>query len=453
MRLTLSGRLRLDGAPPALAAELCDRLSVPNEAYHQAVKQGRYAGHLPERLSYVRAMGPTSMELPRGTVALVRHLAREHGLHLELVDRTLTLPEVDFNFSGSLRDYQAEALAQVTRWPCATLQSPTGSGKTCMALAAIAHRRQPTLVVVHTSTLLNQWLARAESFLGLSRDEIGVVGGGRCTVGERLTIGVINSVAEHTAELAPHIGHLIVDECHRSPGRRYAKTIGSFPARYVLGLSATPWRSDGLSDVVSWLLGPTHRVSSAPLVESGHVLPAEVRWVETTFSSTVDVAASYSQALSELTADDDRNALVALQVAQVARELPGVVLVLSDRRAHCEALQGLLQAQGIDAAVLTGDLSPKVREAVLSTVRNGEARVMVATAQLVGEGFDLPEIAAVVLATPARFDGRVLQAVGRALRPAPGKQVALVLDFLDHREPVFAASARARSKVYQRLAA
>jgi superfamily II DNA or RNA helicase len=447
VRLIVANRLTVQDAPPALERELCQRLTVPNPKHVGAVKAGRYAGHLPERLAY-HARTADGLVGPRGAEAIVRSMAREHECHLEVVDRSRVLPEVDVSFCGELRPYQADALKRVTRWPSAVLRAPTGSGKTVMALAAIAQRRQPALVVVHTGTLADQWVSRAETFLGIPAAEVGRIGGGRCELGDRLTVAVINSLAKHAQVVAPQVGHLVVDEAHRVAGRRYARTVGAFDARYRLGLSATPWRSDGLTDVVSWILGPTCKVDRAPLVEAGAVLPAEVSVRETAFRSTCDASGQYQAALGELVEDPDRNAMIAQDVAQAVADEPGLALVLTDRRAHCEALQGALAARNVPAVVMTGELTQREREAALGAVRAGKARVIVATAQLVGEGFDLPEIGAVFMATPVKFDGRVLQLVGRALRPAPGKVRATVVDYVDREEPVFAASARARQKIY-----
>ena len=63
-------------------------------------------------------------------------------------------------------------------------KAPTGSGKTCMALKVIAERQQPALIVVHTKELMDQWVDRIQSFLGLSSAEFGRIGNGKTTLGE-----------------------------------------------------------------------------------------------------------------------------------------------------------------------------------------------------------------------------------------------------------------------------
>ena len=120
------------------------------------------------------------------------------------------------------------------------IEAGTGSGKTVMALALIARRRQPTLVIVHTKELLGQWQERVQHFLGT---EPGQVGDGRFVLAP-ITIAIVNSARSHVTELVPHFGQLIVDECHRVPASLFTDVVCRFDCHYLLGLSATAFRSD-----------------------------------------------------------------------------------------------------------------------------------------------------------------------------------------------------------------
>jgi superfamily II DNA or RNA helicase len=152
--------------------------------------------------------------------------------------------------------------------------------------------------------------------------------------------------------------------------------------------------------------------------------------------------------LSELTADPQRNALIADDVAQEARNGGGVCLVLSDRKAHCEALLALLADRGVEATLLTGDLSNGERQAVVEAVNTGRVKALVATGQLIGEGFDCKALSTLFLGTPIKFNGRLQQYLGRVLRPAPGKDKAKVFDYVDEKVGVLKAAAEARRRVY-----
>jgi superfamily II DNA or RNA helicase len=100
--------------------------------------------------------------------------------------------------------------------------------------------------------------------------------------------------------------------------------------------------------------------------------------------------------------------------------------------------------------VLTGDLSNTARADIVRRLEENEVKVLVATAQLIGEGFDSKQLSTLFLATPIKFSGRLLQCLGRILRPAPGKDTATVYDY---RDPVgvLRAAAKSRSRVYERV--
>jgi len=138
-------------------------------------------------------------------------------------------------------------------------------------------------------------------------------------------------------------------------------------------------------------------------------------------------------------------------VADEVHGHPGISLVLSDRRAHCENLQTLLRYRfKVDAELMTGEMPVQERQAVVARLNAGLARVVIATGQLIGEGFDCRGLTTLFLATPVRFSGRVLQYLGRVLRPAPGKHKARVFDYVDVQVETLVKAANSRRRVYLR---
>ena len=121
--------------------------------------------------------------------------------------------------------------------------------------------------------------------------------------------------------------------------------------------------------------------------------------------------------------------------------------MVSDRVAHCRTLAGLLAGQGVSAPVLTGQAAPENRAQIVADVQAGRTAVLIATLQLIGEGFDCPGLSTLVLATPIKFEGRLVQVVGRIMRPAEGKR-ARVIDYVDEHIPVLRRSAAARRAVF-----
>jgi superfamily II DNA or RNA helicase len=375
-------------------------------------------------------------------------IARRLGETFQIEDRRRVLPEVDFQFRGQLRIFQQEAVKPILCRDMGTLAAPPGSGKTVMALYMVSQRKQPALIIVHTKELLNQWTNRIEQFLGIPSSGVGRIGDGERKVGEKISVALVQSLYKCASQVFPHVGYLIVDECHRTPSRTFTEAVSAFDCRFITGLSATPWRRDRLSKLIFWYVGDvTHQANEEDLLETGYVLRAEVITRETGFQPASNPSTEYSRMLSELTEDPARNGLIAGDVAKEASNGGGICLVLSDRKAHCRTLQGLLSQLGVKSEVLTGDLSDEDRKLIVDNLTAGRIKVLIATGQLIGEGFDCKRLSTLFLTTPIRFDGRLIQYLGRILRTAPGKEKARVYDYVDP-VPVLQVAAAARRRVY-----
>ncbi len=194
-----------------------------------------------------------------------------------------------------------------------------------------------------------------------------------------------------------------------------------------------------------------HEVDADHLREIGAILKPEVITRETGFTWCGDQSGEYQRLLSDLTQDEMRNALIAQDVKRELAREAGTALVVSDRVGHLEALAACLRALGEDMTLLTGRVPTAQREAIVERIRAGKVRVLGSTVQLIGEGFDAPGLASLFLATPIKFSGRLLQVVGRVLRPQTGK-VPRVFDYIDP-VGVLTASAKARAETYRRIAA
>ncbi|MGD9331628.1 MAG: DEAD/DEAH box helicase [Desulfobacterales bacterium] len=452
IEMKLSNVLRIQSPPAALTKWLIPTLTIPNPKWLENERMGRWNRKTPRELKFYRKVRGGGIHIPRGFTGNLLRQCRRMGIAYDLVDQRRMMPETEMEFHGQLKPFQDDAVARMTTKDFGTLSAPTGSGKTVMGLYLIARRRQPTIVIVHTKDLAHQWVARIHQFLGIPEKAIGFIGGGRRQVGPQITVALVQSLYKCAAQLAPSMGHLVVDECHRTPSRTFTEAVRAFDARYMLGLSATPWRRDRLSKLIFWHLGNVqHEIASEGLVASGDVLSAEIVIRETAFRPYFDPVSEYSRMLSELTEDKERNLLIVKDIATACGQRSGVCLVLSDRKAHCENLRVLLKYRHqIKAEVLTGDVSNKARQRLTERLQAGKIKVLVATGQLIGEGFDCPRLETLFLVTPIRFSGRLLQYLGRVLRPAPGKRGARVFDYVDVHVDTLVKTARARQRVYPR---
>lgn len=451
LKIKITHNLQLTGVPPQLMEILIEKLEFPNPKWLENERMGRWNRGTPKSLRFYDKVGSTGLWIPRGFMRQLVLLCRRHSINYEIDDRRLNLPPKNFSFRGNLRPFQQLAVNEMLARDFGTLNSATGSGKTVMALYMVARRRQPALIVVHTKELASQWIERIDTFLGIPSEKVGLIGGGKKLMGEKITVALVQTLYKCAEEIAGHIGFLIVDECHRCPSRTFTEAVTEFDSRYMLGLSATPWRRDKLSKLIFWHLGDVHHeVDKAHLIETGNVLRAEVVWRETSFKPFYDPVNEYSKMLSELTADTDRNVLIASDVVRETSDNDGICLVLSDRKAHCENLQALLKYRfKLDAELLTGDLSKGERRDVIDRLNQKKAKVVIATGQLIGEGFDCKNLSTLFLATPVSFSGRVLQYLGRVLRPAPGKKKARVFDYIDVHVDILAKAANSRQRIYR----
>jgi superfamily II DNA or RNA helicase len=219
----------------------------------------------------------------------------------------------------------------------------------------------------------------------------------------------------------------------------------------MLGLSATPYRRDGLGKLVFLTLGDrVHQVDADELKANGAVLAPEVVRRETAF--LYRYKDDYQSLLTALTEDRARNRQIVEDVAQQAGSEAETCLVVSDRVAHCETLAAMLQDRGAEVRVLTGQTPRTEREAIVAEVQAGQVQVLISTLQLLGEGFDCAGLSCLFLATPIRFKGRLLQVIGRILRPADAKRPK-VFDYQDSQVGVLRAQARARGQALAEVAA
>jgi superfamily II DNA or RNA helicase len=321
--------------PTGMLEQVMAILTFQNPTFAENEKRGYSNWNIPQLIRCYEFTGD-QLTVPRGFTKQLLMTFRKAGISCQVKDRRRVLPEVDFTFKGNLHDFQIEAVEALAKRDFGTLAAPTGSGKTIMALALIARRRQPTLIVVHTRELLEQWVDRIGAFLGIPAPEVGIIGGGKMKVGDKITLALVQTLYRCAGEVAPHIGFLLVDECHRTPSRTFTEAVTAFDCRYMTGLSATPWRRDGLSRLIYCHLGDkVHEVDKEALMDGGHILQAEVVWRETRFEPYHDPSEEYARMLSELTQDPARNALIAADVTREAENGGGVCLVLSDRKAHC----------------------------------------------------------------------------------------------------------------------
>lgn len=287
-----------------------------------------------------------------------------------------------------------------------------------MALYLAAVAKTKTLVLVHKGFLKDQWRERVQQCLpGASVTEIQ---GDVCDTSGDVVVAMIQTLLSRRpppATFAP-FGLVIADETHHLGAAAFSQCMWGQCARYVLGLSATPHRKDGLSRVVDWLVGPT-----AFRLQRENQATTRVRVLRYSCSEfdapppvnrRGDIC--FASVITRLVENAERTHVVARCVASLAADGHDV-LVLSHRRQHVSDLAAAIRACGAQSVgtYVGGDKACP------------DTKVIVATYALTSEGFDLPRLNALVLATPA---SDVEQSCGRVMRGSATRG-ALIVDVVD----------------------
>lgn len=332
--------------------------------------------------------------------------------------------------------------------------APPGAGKTVIACAAIAHHQRPTLVLVDRRPLLEQWHERLQSHLGLHEDQIGIIGGGKKRPTGVVDVAMLQTVArmERPGELFDQYGLVVIDECHHLPAVSFEACVREGSTRRWLGLTATPYRRDGLEGIITLYCGPTRSEIKPGEQADAELVQRQLIVRPTRFALTED-GLEIQAIFSALVDDVDRTNLICDDVAAAVASGRNC-LVLTQRIGHIESITQHLTDRRCNADVLRGGLGKKARIAVIDRVDGanaGDGVVVVATGSYLGEGFDWPTLDTLFLAFPIAFKGRVVQYVGRLLRTHGDKHLVELYDYLDEGVPVLARMHSRRLPVYRTL--
>ena len=214
-------------------------LTLDNPKYLEAQKRGYFTGNIEPKI-YCFKEDSDYIYTYRGYLGSLIPFLCQNGYQYQLIDNRRKLPEVDFNFQGDLRVYQQKAVMEALQKHFGIIVAPPGSGKTVMSLATIAERKQCTLIIVHTKELLNQWVTRITQYLGIPKEEVGIIGNGKEAI-KPITVGMVQTLRKRDLEeISKHFGFLFVDECHHTPASTFLKVVSAFDSYYNAGLKCYP---------------------------------------------------------------------------------------------------------------------------------------------------------------------------------------------------------------------
>jgi len=301
--------------------------------------------------------------------------------------------------------------------------SPTGSGKSLIGLEIIRQRKQKSLIIVHNKELAAQWKRLIEKHFGL---KTGFIGQGKWHIGDEVTIALVQTLARRDdLSRLNCFGLVIVDEVHHAPAKTYLSVLNNIPAKYRFGLSATPNRRDGLEEVIYRAIGQTIvNISREEVEDLGATVPAIVYSIDTGF--TPGELSSWHEYLSVIATSEGRNEFI----ANLALSAGNGVLVLCDRIEHANSISKKLHEKNADHALIYGKLPKTNRESAMSKAHS--AKITIGTSGILGEGIDLAHWKTLILASPFSSEVKLIQAIGRIVRPSGGKSSCAVYDLKDN---------------------
>lgn len=429
-----------------------EELNFPNLDYWLKKRLGKSVYQTEKFFRLIEEDGE-SIILPRGFLTkLIDHL-RNRGVPFLIRDERTVLPHATFNSTIELRSEQANAVDLTTEVDQGVIIAPPGSGKTIIGLELIARRGQPALILTHRKQIMDQWIERIQTFLGIPKAHIGRINGVKKSIGDKVTVAMMQSLArrEDLSDLRGKFGLVIIDECHHIPAKTFREVISAIDARYCYGLTATPERKHKdekliylfIGDIITELREQTQepaKVSKRQKIEPDRNVIVRETELAAPFSFTTD---NYQILARIISFDQARNHLV-LEDIKKSVTAGQKTLVLSERKEHLEVLNMYLKGS-CEAIFVTGDDSAVSRKSKFEQIASGHYQVILATGQLVGEGMDVPDIQTIILAFPLAFEGKLTQYIGR-IRGAQ----KMVYDYHDGGTPFLDRQFKKRKKFYEK---
>ncbi len=402
---------------------------------------------------------PKHVGLPRGCMDDLCELLSDLGIRPDVRDERCDGRPLDVAFHGELRPEQAAAAEAMLAHDIGVLSATTAFGKTVLAAWLIAQRGVNTLILVHRRQLLEQWVERLATFLGLLAKQIGKIGGGRRKPTGALDVGIIQSLVRRGVvdDRVGEYGHLVVDECHHLSAQSFEQVARSAKAKYVTGLSATVTRKDGHHPIIFMQCGPVrYRVDAKeqararPFLHTVHVRPTGFR---PQAPEDADARIQFQQLYGELLADESRNRMICDDVVQAVEEGRSP-LVLTERTEHVEHLAELLAPRVRHLILLRGGMGKRQLRAVqeqLAAIPEDDNRVLLATGRYIGEGFDDARLDTLFLTLPVSWRGTVAQYAGRLHRLHDQKREVRVYDYADLNVPMLSRMFDRRCRGYEAI--
>ena len=355
----------------------------------------------------------------------------------------------DIKFNSKLKPNQVEitdtTIKHIDAKGGGLICAGCGVGKTVMGLFIACHYKVKTLIIVHKTFLLNQWVERIQQF---TNAKIGIIQQNRVEVEDKdIVVGMLQSIAKdkYDSDIFMDFGLVIFDEAHHAPSEYFSKALPIINCNLSLGLSATPKRADKMEKVLYWYLGDV--AYTAPPNKNDNVIVRAYNYdvKDKTYKEArlpFNGEVNRPKTLNRIVAIEKRNKFIVDILEEIMLEPDRKVLILSDRIEHLDILKKLIDALGdYSCDFYIGGMTQKKLDIA------SNAMIILGTYGMASEGLDIPTLNTLIMATPRR---EVEQSIGRIIRKTDHTVQPLIIDIVDLL-PCFANQGIYRRKLYKKL--
>ena len=379
----------------------------------------------------------------------IKDLLRKYNINFSIKDERVFGKKFRVKFKENLEKEQSVAVNNILSKDIGILVAPPGTGKTVMAINAIAKRKTNTLILVHRKNIMEQWKKQLNYLLNIDKDKIGQIGGNKNKPTGIIDVATFQSLDSENGvnNRIINYGFVIVDECHHISAFSFEKILNCIKAKYVLGLTATPYRSDGHQPIINFQCGKI-----CYQFKQEKLLQCKVFVKETSFTYNFNKQFDINNLWKNIINDTGRNNLIIQDILNVLQQ-KRFPLIITERKEHIKILYEMLKDKVENIILLYGGIKQKEYKNIIEQIKNrgNKKMIIISTGSYIGEGFDEPSLDTLFVAMPSSFKGKIVQYTGRLLRKYPNKQDVQIYDYVDRNIILLQKMFDKRLKTYRTL--